>query len=239
MAPEVALAVDAVVLDIEGTTTPIEFVHTTLFGFVREQLSDFVAARRDQPDVARALARLADEHAAEPDPTRPPAPDEAWVRWLMDRDRKSTGLKELQGLIWRDGYHGGALRSVVYPDVAPALERWHHAGLTVAIYSSGSIAAQQLLFARSDHGDLTRWIARYFDTTTGGKREIASYARIAAALAIAPDRIAFVSDVVEELAAADRAGLRAVLALRPGNPPVADGHGFAAVASFDALALGR
>ncbi len=230
------IGADAVVLDIEGTTTPIEFVHTTLFGFVRERLTAFLAAHSSEPAVAAALASLADEHAAEADPDRPADAGEGWIRWLMERDRKSTGLKVLQGLIWRGGYQAGELRSEVYDDVAPALERWHGAGLVVAIYSSGSAEAQQLLFAQSDHGDLGRWIDRYFDTTTGPKREADSYRRIAEALALPPARIVFVSDVVAELDASRAAGMHGVLSVRPGNAPATAAP---AITSFAQLSLAR
>jgi enolase-phosphatase E1 len=227
---------DAVVLDIEGTTTPIDFVHTTLFGFVRERLTGFLGRRGGEPAVAAALATLAAEHAVEPDAARPADAGKAWIRWLMDRDRKSTGLKTLQGLIWRDGYRGGELRSEIYDDVAPALERWHRAGLRIAIYSSGSTEAQRLLFAHSDHGDLTRWLDGYFDTTTGPKREADSYRRIAEALGLPPARIVFVSDVVAELDAARAAGMQGVLSLRPGNAPAV---GAPAITSFAQLAITR
>jgi enolase-phosphatase E1 len=231
----IELRADAVVLDIEGTTTPIAFVHTTLFGFVRERLSAFLDRRSGEPAVAAALARLAEEHAAEADPARPDG-GEAWIRWLMDRDRKSTGLKALQGLIWRDGYAAGELRSAIYDDVAPALERWHRAGLVIAIYSSGSVEAQQLLFAHSDRGDLTRWIDRYFDTTTGPKREAESYRRIAGVLGLFSVRIVFVSDVVAELDACRSAGMLGVLSIRPGNEPAA---GAPAITSFEQLSIVR
>jgi enolase-phosphatase E1 len=235
-AEPLTVGADAVVLDIEGTTTPIDFVHTTLFGFVRERLTGFLGLRGGEPAVAAALATLAAEHAVEPDAARPADAGEAWIRWLMDRDRKSTGLKALQGLIWRDGYRTGELRSAIYDDVAPALERWHRAGLVVAIYSSGSVEAQQLLFAHSDRGDLTRWIDRYFDTTTGPKREADSYRRIAGALAAPAARIVFVSDVPAELDACRAAGMTGVLSIRPGNAPAA---GTPAITSFAQLALAR
>jgi enolase-phosphatase E1 len=226
------LAVDAVVLDIEGTTTPIAFVHDTLFGFARARLTAFLAA--PPRDAVAALDLLRAEHAAEQDPARPADAGEAWIRWLMDRDRKSTGLKQLQGLIWREGYEAGELRSEIYDDVPPALERWHREGITIAIYSSGSIEAQRLVFAHSNHGDLTRWIDRYFDTTTGPKRETGSYRKIAGALGVPAERVVFVSDVAEELAACRDAGMHGVLSVRPGN---AAARWTPAITRFDQLAL--
>lgn len=208
----------ALVLDIEGTTTPIAFVHDVLFPYAREHLAPHLAAHGEA--LAPAFAA---EHARDPEHP-PPFELETYVRWLMDRDRKSTALKALQGDLWRAGYASGELRSIVYADVPPALAAWHAAGIVLAIYSSGSIAAQKLLFAHTDYGDLTPLLDRYFDTTIGPKRAASSYAKIAAALGIAPASITFVSDVGEELAAAREAGLRGVLSIRPGNAPtVADG----------------
>jgi enolase-phosphatase E1 len=224
----------AVVLDIEGTTTPIDFVHRVLFGYARAHLGDFLA--RDA--AAAPIAALAAEHAADRDPARPPGFEPAaYVHWLMDRDRKSTALKTLQGLIWRAGYESGELRSVIYPDVPPALARWRAAGITIAIYSSGSVEAQRLLFRYTDHGDLTPEIDRYFDTTTGPKRDAASYGRIAVALGVPAPAVAFVSDVGAELVACAAAGMRGVLSIRSGNAPV-DGSitgTFPSVTSFAEL----
>ena len=142
----------------------------------------------------------------------------------MDRDRKSTGLKSLQGRIWEGGFRAGALRAHVYPDVRPALERWRGQGRRVAIFSSGSVLAQRLLFAHTTEGDLTPMIDGYFDTTTGPKREAASYARIAAALGAPPAAVMFVSDVAAELDAARAAGLRTALCVREAAVPPASDH---------------
>jgi enolase-phosphatase E1 len=219
----------AILLDVEGTTTPIAFVRDVLFPYAREHLAGFVAAGHDA-----LIAALAVEHAADREP-RGAFDPASYVRWLMDRDRKSTALKALQGEIWRAGYESGELRAPVYDDVPPALAAWRAAGIAVAIYSSGSIEAQQLLFRHSTHGDLTPAIDRYFDTTTGPKRDPASYAKIAAALGVSPGEVAFVSDVGEELAACRDAGLVGILAIRPGNAPVA--AAFPSIASFAEIPL--
>ena len=220
------IAADAIVLDIEGTTTPIAFVHDVLFAFANTHL----AAHLAHCDARAFRAEY------EVDPDRPASFElETYIRWLIDRDRKSTALKALQGDIWRTGYESGELRSIVYDDVPPALAAWRDAGITIAIYSSGSIAAQQLLFRHTTHGDLTPSIARYFDTTTGPKRASASYATIMAALG---GRVVFVSDVVDELVAARDAGMTGILSMRPGNAPVPP-HSFRAITSFAELALRR
>jgi enolase-phosphatase E1 len=137
----------------------------------------------------------------------------------MDRDRKSTALKSLQGRIWESGYRSGALRSHLYADVRPALERWRSEGKRVAIFSSGSVLAQRLLFAHTPEGDLTPMIDAFFDTTTGPKREAESYRRIAAALGMPPVGVLFVSDVAAELDAARAAGLKTALCVREGEAP--------------------
>jgi enolase-phosphatase E1 len=147
----------------------------------------------------------------------------AYVHWLMDQDRKSTGLKSLQGKIWEEGYCSGELEGEVYPDVLPALERWRAQGIDIAIFSSGSVQAQRSLFRNSVAGDLTRFIRAYFDTTTGPKRERESYARIASTLERSPAEVLFVSDIVAELEAAREAGMRTALCLR-GSGEVRGAH---------------
>ena len=157
-----------------------------------------------------------------------------YVYWLMDRDRKSTALKSMQGKIWKKGFESGELQGTLFEDVPAAFARWS-AGARVAIYSSGSAEAQQLLFQYSNYGDLTPMVAGYFDTRRGPKGEPASYAAIAKAMEVEPAEVLFVSDAVRELDAAREAGCQTRLALRPGNPPVADPHKHASVESFLAL----
>jgi enolase-phosphatase E1 len=154
--------------------------------------------------------------------------------WLMDRDRKSTALKSLQGKIWKAGFESGELKGTLFGDVPAALGRWSKA-TRVAIYSSGSVEAQQLLFRYSSFGDLTALISGYFDTRVGAKRDCASYAAIAAATGVAPGEILFFSDVVAELDAAREAGCGTRFVVRPGNAPVDDVHGHARIEHFDSV----
>ncbi len=143
----------------------------------------------------------------------------------MDRDRKSTGLKSLQGRIWEEGYRAGDLKGEVYPVVPPALERWCRQGIDIAIFSSGSVEAQRSLFTNTTAGDLTRLIRAYFDTTTGPKTAPHSYARIAAALERSPSEVLFLSDVGAELDAALSAGMRTALCVRTlGSAPATGAH---------------
>jgi enolase-phosphatase E1 len=209
--------VKGILLDIEGTTTPIRFVYDVLFPFARAHAHEHLdqAAERalkldHDGDVARGL-----------EPLPPPWSSGAlaYVHWLIDHDRKTTALKELQGRIWQDGYRRGELRGEVFADVPPALERWQRSGIDLRIFSSGSILAQQLIFTTTPQGDLTRFLKGYFDTTTGSKVEASSYGAIATAFAFPASDILFVSDVVRELDAAAAAGLDVCLAVRPGNPP--------------------
>ena len=158
----------------------------------------------------------------------------AYVNWLMDRDRKSTALKSLQGKIWKAGFESGELKGTLFGDVPAALERWAQRG-RVAIYSSGSVEAQRLVFRYSTFGDMTGFIANYFDTRVGPKQASASYAAIAEAMKVEPDEVVFLSDVVGELDAAREAGCGTRLVVREGNAPVEDTHGHAAVESFALL----
>lgn len=237
----------AVLLDIEGTTTPMAFVHEVLFPFARTRLGEYLAAHwRDAP-TGEIRGRLTAEHAADgargDNPPALVAGNEtdsigslvAYANWLMDRDRKSPGLKQLQGLIWEDGYRAGALRGQVFADVPAAIRRWAAAGVRIAIYSSGSELAQRRLFESTEHGDLTPAIDAFFDTAVGAKGEAASYGRIAATLTQPSGQILFLSDVPRELTAAREAGMAVALSLRPGNPPV-DVTGFETIRTFDEIA---
>jgi enolase-phosphatase E1 len=220
--------VRGILLDIEGTTTPIAFVHDVLFSYARTHASEFLTRNIYTDEVRADVSMLYEEHAVDVVEERePPELTEeieslaAYVVWLINEDRKSTGLKSLQGKIWKQGYLEGSLKSQVFPDVAPAFERWRTAGLTVSIFSSGSVLAQQLLFAHTEAGDLTRFIDKYFDTNTGKKGEANSYRSIAAEIGLDANEIVFISDVVEELDAAEEAGMKTLLSVRPGNavPP--------------------
>jgi enolase-phosphatase E1 len=157
-----------------------------------------------------------------------------YIYWLMDRDRKSTALKSLQGKIWKAGFESGELKGTLFDDVPEAFKRWSM-DARVGIYSSGSVEAQQLLFRHSIFGDMTANIAGYFDTRTGVKTASASYAAIAAAMNVRPDEVQFLSDVVRELDAAREAGCQTRLVVRPGNAPVDDPHGHPVVESFRGL----
>jgi enolase-phosphatase E1 len=224
----------AVVTDIEGTTTPISFVRDVLFPFARARMADFVATYADLPAVAEQLAE-ARALAGDP-PLSNPALAAALAVWI-DEDRKAAPLKALQGMIWEDGYAGGSLKAPVYPDAAAALRRWHAAGVTLAVYSSGSVPAQKLLFGHTDQGDLGPLFSAWFDLATGSKLEAESYAKIAAALALPPADILFLSDHPGELAAAEAAGLRAIRVDRGDPPPVPPGPQ-RTVADFAAVEAG-
>ncbi|HEU4930825.1 MAG TPA: acireductone synthase, partial [Pyrinomonadaceae bacterium] len=158
-----------------------------------------------------------------------------YVEWLITLDRKSTGLKALQGKIWRQGYQDGTLKSQVFADVAPAFERWHERGLSISIFSSGSVLAQKLLFAHTEDGDLTRFIDDYFDTNVGKKGEAESYRRIAEKMKLAAGEILFVSDVIDELNAAHDAGMKTLLSIREGNARQDNVKQYPEVHSFDQI----
>ncbi len=232
------MTIKAILLDIEGTTTPIDFVHKTLFPFAKDRIAAYVTANFDR--IRDELAQLKTEHAkessypAEFDETSPRSVSD-YLRFLIDDDRKSTPLKSLQGKIWQEGYESGELKSEVFDDVPPALERWRSEGKTIAIYSSGSELAQQLIFRYTDHGDLTEFISRYFDTKIGKKRAFESYRNIADELGIDSGALLFVSDVLPELDASRTAGFQTAHTIRQGNAPISEEHSHTVIRSFDQL----
>jgi len=231
----------AILLDLEHTTTPLAFVHEVLFSYAREHVREFLENNVSSENVLEDIALLTEDHVADvmSGETPPELSDvesvAAYVQWLIERDRKSTGLKSLQGKIWRQGYMDGSLRAQVYADVAPAFERWKKKGWSIGIFSSGSVLAQKLLFAHTEAGDLSRLIDHYFDTNVGKKGEAESYRRIAASMKVKTEEVLFVSDVVLELDAAREAGMKTLLSIRPGNPVQERAAEFKAIESFEEI----
>ncbi len=236
-----------ILLDIEGTTTPLDFVTQVLFAYARTHVKDYLERNLLSQEVQADIAGLLVENVEDRAKGLVPPPLEhtshqarldsliAYIYWLMDKDRKSTPLKSLQGKIWEEGYRKGKFRSQVFNDVPPAFERWRGRGKDIAIFSSGSILAQELLFAHTTSGDLTSFIGGYFDTTTGAKTNGESYRRIAAACKKLPSEIVFVSDGTAELDAARAAGMETLLCVRPGNRPQPARHGHRIIQTFDEL----
>jgi len=231
-------------LDIEGTTTSVGFVFDVLFPFARQHVAGFLTAQGATVEVGETLAMLTadalSERAAGLDcpevlesATRF-ATAEAAMLWMMDRDRKTQGLKRLQGQIWRAGYEQGTLESDVFDDVPVALRKWRSEGARIFIYSSGSVAAQQLLFRYSRCGDLTGFLDGYFDTAVGEKRSAASYARILSEVGAEGSQVLFLTDIVAEADAATAAGMRVCISERPGNASQPE-HGYAVSSRFDLL----
>jgi len=228
-------------LDVEGTTSPVSLVSEQLFPYARKHFEVFLREHGEEAEVKADLALLAVENRAETAAEYPKIEDAghlnealAYLLWLMDRDRKSTALKSLQGRIWKSGYLAGELVGTVFDDVSGAMERWSREA-KVAIYSSGSVEAQQLIFRYSSAGDLTRFISEYFDTRTGAKTSTESYRAIAAAMGVETGEILFVSDLLRELDPAREAGCLTRLSVRTGNQAVADGHGHPAARSFEEI----
>ncbi len=201
----------AIVVDIEGTTSSIRFVHDVLFPYSRKHLPAFIVTHEDRPEVqhwlheaAREAGLVSVEHQEI---------IELLVGWI-DADRKSTALKALQGMIWEEGYRGGLFRAHVYQDAVTKMREWHGLGISLYVYSSGSVAAQELFFEHSEFGDLSALFSGNFDTEIGPKRDPESYRRIAAEIDVPPEEILFLSDVIEELDAARTAGFRTTLVAR-------------------------
>ena len=231
----------SILLDIEGTTCPVSFVASVLFPYARERLSSYLETNQGDPEVQALLAATQAAFAADPNPEvqalRQGAPIQghsagqgqlqrgqtnsplvAYLQWLIDHDIKFPALKELQGRIWASGYASGDLVAPLFDDVAPTLQRWHQDGYQLAVYSSGSVAAQQLLYRHSKNGNLEELFSHWFDTRIGPKQAADSYGAIAAALQLEPAEILFVSDALAEIEAAHGIGMAVAFSDRQGNP---------------------
>ncbi|CDS10961.1 hypothetical protein LRAMOSA03226 [Lichtheimia ramosa] len=241
---------DTVILDIEGTITPITFVKDVLFPFVTRGLDAFLERTWGSEDLNQYIAQLreqADKDVQDKLPGAVVIPMEGAdeikkavkqnIEWQMAADRKIGALKAFQGYMWKEGYASGELKGEVYDDVVPRLNQWRDAGKNICIYSSGSVPAQKLLVGYSDKGDLTPYFSGYFDTSVGLKVEASSYTRIAKEIDQDPARILFVSDNIKEIQAAKQAGYQVVISDRPGNAPLGpESKEFKIITSFDQIA---
>ena len=231
----------AILLDIEGTTTPIDFVHKTLFPFAKERMGEFV--RENFDEIKAEIGQLKTEYKKDFSEQiygkdfqeNSPESVANYLKFLIEVDRKSKPLKSIQGKIWQAGYKSGELKSIMFEDVPRAFERWKQEGKTIAIFSSGSVLAQKLIFKYSNFGDLSGFIDDYFDTNIGAKKESKSYGNIAGKLQKQKREILFISDVLDELNAAHKAGLDGVLCVREGNALVGDNHNYQTISNFDYL----
>lgn len=213
-------SIKAILTDIEGTTSSIDFVHQTLFPYARQRIREWLRANAHQDEVHIQLDAV--EQIVGGDLSLGDAAD-VLERWI-DEDRKATPLKALQGMIWAEGYAQGELLGHVYADTPEVLRHWHAKGLGLYVYSSGSVTAQKLIFGHTAYGDLTPLFTDYFDTRVGGKREAESYLKIVEAIGCAPEEILFLSDVGAELDAAREAGLQTWQIVRDDKTVVAPGH---------------
>jgi enolase-phosphatase E1 len=221
--------VRVILLDIEGTTTPVDFVYKTLFPYASRKMESFLREHASESEIRTLMEEQRLQHefdtknGLQPPGWRNDSEEErlqscvAYGQWLITKDSKCTPLKALEGKIWQHGYENGELRGEVYPDVPAAFERWKRQKRIICIYSSGSTLAQQLLFRTTPSGDLTPHISHYFDTRVGAKTEAASYQRIADSVGYRPEQFVFISDAPKEIEVARSVGMRALLCVRGGH----------------------
>ena len=221
-----------VLLDIEGTTCPVSFVADVLFPYAREALATYIASHSAEPEVGDLLASVEQTWAADPSPEAQQLRIQCsassaaplgqgvvpYLHHLIDHDVKLTALKDLQGRIWEAGYASGSIVAPLFSDVPAALMQWYRQGLVLAVYSSGSVPAQKLLYGHCQAGDLRPLFSHWFDTRTGAKQDASSYRVIAEQMHVPPGRVLFISDSLLELQAADAAGMPVLFSDREGNP---------------------
>jgi enolase-phosphatase E1 len=210
--------VRCIVTDIEGTTTSISFVVDVLFPYFRLHALEWLD---DDSDSFKSILTETQHHLQSQEGISildKQALIETLIQWSLE-DRKITPLKNFQGLVWEKAYLTGEIRGHVYSDVEPNLRKWNDSGISLAVFSSGSVQAQKLIFGFSEAGDLCPYFNAYYDTQVGAKRDPATYVRIAELQKLDPHLILFLSDVPEELIAADASGFKTIQLVRPGNTP--------------------
>ena len=244
-------SVKVILLDIEGTTTPITFVSKTLFPYAMSNAKSYLSDNYSSNDTVAVIKSLQEQTKLDAEAKKfnfsitdlSLKEDKEvvinavfkYVSWLIEMDKKVTPLKQLQGYIWKSAYETGKIKGEFFEDVQSALELWKKDGKLVYIYSSGSVQAQKLLFQYSTNGDMLSLIKGHFDTKIGYKKDKTSYIRIAEELDIKPKDILFLTDITAEADAAIAAGMHAFILCRPGNKPIDNKSDYLCIDDFTCL----
>lgn len=203
--------IKAILTDIEGTTSSISFVHDVLFPYAYDKIDNFLSQNWHNPQVKPIVLEVAKlENLTDYTPSEITTILRNWIKL----DRKVTPLKDLQGILWQEGYKNGDYRSHIYQDAYEKLLFWHSQNIPIYIYSSGSVYAQKQFFAHSEYGDLLYLFFGFFDTNIGNKKESISYENIANSLDLNPHEIIFLSDVEAEVNSAFSVGMSTVWVIR-------------------------
>ena len=218
-------------LDIEGTTCPVSFISKILFPFAKRELSSYLIQNEHNGNQSQTIQKAKKEWAEDQSVKSVQLKKQVdlqqisemdaltqYLEHLIVIDKKSTALKDIQGEIWELGYSNGELKAELFPETVECLQQWHQQGITLSVYSSGSIHAQKLLYRYTSEGNLEMLFSHWFDTHTGPKKASQSYTRIANQLNSSPKNIWFVSDNGDECDAARTAGMKTLFSLRDGNP---------------------
>lgn len=225
------MEIKAIVTDIEGTTTPISFVKDTLFPYSYQKLEDFLRINWQKPEIQGIVAdiqRIEEKQLSFEEVVQ-------ILRKWIEEDRKITPLKQLQGMIWEEGYKSGELQGYIYEDAFRKLKQWYDKGKRLYVYSSGSVHAQKLLFAHTNYGDLTYLFSGYFDTTTGSKLEKTSYEKICTHIGLNPSNVMFLSDNPQEVQAAAESGMVVYRIVRKKDASYIDDFPYPQIESFDQI----
>ncbi|KAG5668607.1 hypothetical protein PVAND_016543 [Polypedilum vanderplanki] len=239
------MTIEAVICDIEGTTTSISFVKDVLFPLAYKNCEKFLTENYRNTEIQQILQDL-HEHSKlenseipniENDKTKDIKNFTTYIQTLIDQDKKVKPLKQLQGKIWKLAFESGEIKGHVYEDVSRNFQKWTEKGIKIFIYSSGSVEAQKLLFSHSQSGDLTKYLSGYFDTTVGHKQEVKSYENILEKIRYGAEKVLFLSDIYGEVKAAKQVGINCKILIRPGNYELNDEEKeeFETVENFDEI----
>lgn len=219
-----------ILFDIGGTITSISFVKDKLFGYVRENVRNYLNQKFDEEVVQSDIKDLLEESKEVKNnfdlktinKSEVIRQVEEIVIRLMDGDKKFSSLQKLQGHMFEDAFQSKSVTTEFFPDVLKSIRRLKDLNKRVCIYSSGSVFAQKLLFSHTSEGDITHLITSFYDTTTGSKVETDSYKNICSSEKVEPGEVLFLTDMMNEAVPARIAGCGVVVVLREGNLPISE-----------------
>jgi enolase-phosphatase E1 len=225
-----------IILDFHGTVSPINWEEECILPYVKQNLSNYLDQNWTNHKVVDLVNKLRNqsfeqhfvfeneespvisaEDPAESDDKTVKRTTVEFINWLIDKKKDTTESLKLQKLVWLEGYHKRELRTPVFEDVLPALKNFRDKGFKIAIFSGVDSSLCHQLFENTTEGDLSSYFGKFFDTTTGNKKDPESYRRIANELSVKESDILYITDYGQEAKIAHTTGVQCLLIIRPKN----------------------
>ncbi|XP_013397492.2 enolase-phosphatase E1 [Lingula anatina] len=225
--------VKVLLLDVEGTTSPISFMKNEVNQYVTENIQEYLTKNWESEELQNVITSLReqaqqDKEAGTEGVVEVKAADDPQeeviasitenLKWQMSQEKATTAACQLQSQILREAFKMEKMKGKLFDDVVPALKEVATDSRQVYLFSTTSMDVQKLLFTYSAQGDNSKCLSGFFDSKVGAKTEMESYKNIINDIGVKPEETLYVTDMPAEAQAAGKAGIGVFLLNRPENP---------------------